>query len=343
MSATAAPLASLARGLLLTALALASIATARAELVLDFPAYQHIAHGAHGDIVLVAENDGGASLPPFVIRGEYWGKDEFTLSEAPGSQCGALQLTPPTASYLPATLRMDAPALAPGERRECRIRAQRHATPVYGNSSGILIWRTVDALNRPLARTTERWTLIGSYVDLRLGSQTTSFTRLPDGRAQTVHRITATNAGPDDMLWERIDTCDGIPPISVKLDVDIPGGCGATRQLCAYDFPGQAFELPEIPAGETRSCFVRLTTLEPYQSPLTQRFASDTSFGQRSGEMMRDVYMGDNTIRLVLGPEGVVPGNAVIPASGTVARGALLALLVALSAIALHRRRDGLR
>ncbi len=59
--------------------------------------------------------------------------------------------------------------------------------------------------------------------------------------------------------------------------------------------------------------------------------------------MMRDVYMGDNTIRLVLGPEGVVPGNAVIPASGTVARGALLALLVALSAIALHRRRDGLR
>ena len=288
------------------ALLCAAAPTAHAALQVSLagPKYVRIPYGGSADIGLVARNTGDAALPAFHFESSTGPTPEFTVADAPGTQCGPL-----TDSAYPNGVRVPVPSLAPGEQRECRIRFTRSAVAAGGNDYSI--WHAVDgsgALLLPWEDHLE--THAGSFADLALSSEQLTFDIDAQGIATAINRVTVRNLGPDAVGGPHAATTCGFESTVYEFDVDLPGGCaGPIGNFCHFMLPGASIPLPGVAAGESHSCLVRMRSRAAYTAPAALVFQTSVDHQAPQGGWMVDYTGANNSASLRIGPlpAGVAP------------------------------------
>jgi hypothetical protein len=190
----------------------------------------------------------------------YYGAGEYTdIGPAPAAGCASLGTM--TAQSQPV---MFDPTLAGGDL-ECIYTVRRNADSINDLQIQFRPPTFTPGEIAPLAFT------VGVAAEPRLSVRRESAVSLPDGRAQSIVRLTVHNSAPVGLQGLSAGECYyGMSPFDI--DGNIPGGCGDNFHfggICfAVDVP-YGFGFSALDANSRSSCLVQLTSRQPYSGPLS--------------------------------------------------------------------------
>jgi hypothetical protein len=183
----------------------------------------------------------------------------------------------------------------------------------------------------------------GALTDISLRvSQIAPFPHV--GESVGYVRVEAHNAGPSDVGHVDFGYCQDLVIAPFALDNAVPDGCGEAEMgpgCFAVGPPSVQFGFDHLAAGETRSCVLRATALEP----LTERigmgtFLVDSEYAGNDDQVYDFVRDDDNVVISIEPIRGAILAVST-PASSlrSMLATAVLVGLVGLFAIRIRRRR----
>lgn len=279
--------------------------------------------GAPGQMVIAATNAGLQAAPaitlamPMSTLERPW----YPLSMLPQPSCGALM----PGSYVPFAdgYHFSMGPFAPSQRVVCRIGIAR---AVDAASDETLGWTTVGFNGQPGPGSQSVGYFVGSLVDVSLDSTPISFSVDGDGRATGIVRLTVTNHGPSNVAANSIvGACtDNFPP-PFDIDGNLDDGCGTNVGNACFD-SGIGFALPALPATQSTSCLLKLTSETSYTGPLAFQFSVTQFVNQATGGSLLDTDISNNYAVLTLAPVAMT-STTPVPSLSAIGR-IILALLL---------------
>lgn len=180
--------------------------------------------------------------------------------------------------------------------------------------------------------------LLGTLTDVSVSTRSFGFYVDRKGAAHSTIRLEIRNGGSVPVIGQIAGYCEdhGFRPFLTDGSGD--GGCGDSEwsPMC-FDW-GYGFLIPEIAAGETYRCLVRLQSIEAYDHPIGFPIGVDLQqYEAGTQHWLIDTDQGNNRASLWLEPDGTA---AIAAPSVTPIGLAILIVLIAAAARALMRLRS---
>jgi len=192
-----------------------------------------------------------------------------------------------------------------GQHQDCRFSVQR---ALGTTSDGGYGWQT-SGENDPVAANNATGFVFGSLTDVGIRVDPVSFALDSAGFAEGVVRLTAENHGPSAVREFQIGACTDNYFPEFQIDADFAQGCGSAQYGPICFDRGFGFLRPELAAGQSHSCLIRLRGRSPYSVPLSFPIDLQTYTLVRADfGALADIDSSNDASNLRLGP---VPTTSV--------------------------------
>ena len=178
---------------------------------------------------------------------------------------------------------------------------------------------------------------LGTLTDVSVSAHSFAFHVDDEGFAHSTIRLEIRNGGGVPVGGQIAGYCEdhGFRPFVTDGSGD--GGCGDSDWSPGCFDWGYGFLIPEIAAGETYRCLIRLQSIEPYDHPLS--FPIGVNFWQSEAgnqHALIDTDQGNNTTLLRLEPDGIA---VAAPSTTHIGLLILIAFIVGAACAMLRERR----
>jgi len=144
--------------------------------------------------------------------------------------------------------------------------------------------------------------LFGTLTEVSIETRSFGFFIDDTGFAHATTELRLRNRGSVPVDPQIAGACEDFFFRPFITDGSEPGGCGSDQYSPECFYGGYGFLVPEIPAGGTYSCTIRMTSIEPYESPLSYAIMVGTR-QSGAGYTFIDIDPQNNQAALRLEPD----------------------------------------
>lgn len=296
------------------------------------PQYVPLTIGDSGTLVVSLKNDEAFTVDSVPIEiTTFLSFESFAYPVAMDAQSACGTLIPET--YFPGWYLFYVGPIAPQQMIQCKLQVTRSPTSVNSTPMNINVY---DNPGIGLNQNHDGITFfLGTFTDVAMSTQQIAFSLDQHGIAHSLLRLRAENRGPADVGALRVTACtDNFYP-DFYIESDFPGGCGPDAGAFCFD-SGFGFQWPPLAAGQSESCNLKLTSVQPYTGRLDFPMAIEGSMlpDPATGGTLIDTNEQDDWVDLFQ----VAPPPQPAPAYSPTAQLLLGLAIIALASTRLRRK-----
>lgn len=300
-------------------------ATAAFQLERITPREMYVAPGTSASYVLRISNVGDEVGIAPLFASFYWENrwDPYTLTQSADPRCGPLH--PSSLDWFSQGTGFETAPIAPGEMLDCTMMINR---PPGSPRDTSLTWVVRDTTPPNNSYTAQA--LIGTLADTSIKTRNLDFSIDASGIGHSTVELTVHNGSRAIIAAQNAGACEDKFPRPFVIDGSSPDGCGPSDYSPTCFDLGYGFRIPQLAAGQTHRCLIRLSSPQPYVAPLAFGISIDFMQAGATGGTLMDIDHSNNDALLLLGPTGGDAPAAVV-AYNWLALLALAGLLVLLA------------
>ena len=254
-----------------------------------------------------------------------WLEAGYLLTQSSAFGCGDL-VREYTGLFNFYRLVFDAGPIAPGQYLDCRITVFRDAASRHDMAMSWGVRRSIDPLEYDGYIESA---FFGTLTDVSIDAHSSGFSIDDAGFAHATTELEIHNGGSMPVEPQVAGACEDNFLRPFVTDGSGPGGCGSDDHSPGCFDWGYGFLIPEVAAGDTYRCTIRLTSRQPYAVAMGFPIAIDsTQYG--AGFTFMDIHREDNEAVLRLLPDTTNAVAAAVPSLailGLIILGAALVLI----------------